>query len=342
MPSLRNFLAAAWLAASANAGVISTSDSMIGAGVNDAMIGDGASVLFRRAAVATPFPITTAQQNSFTPMIHFASAAYCFPNTTVPWTCGPDCQGSAPSFVGVASGGDGGAIQYWYVGWDPRQLNPAGLGGGKGTIIVGHQGTDTRQALAVATDINIALTNLDSKLFPGTPFGVLVHSGFRDQQAKTAAPILAAVKQAMSRFGSNSVVVTGHSLGAALALLDGLYLTVQLPNTVVGTVDFASPRVGNSYFANYIDARMKLVQHVGNKQDPVPVSPPMSVGYHNPSGEFHIVNNGTWFNCPGQDNPSTLCSTGAVPTVFQANTDDHDGPYNGVNMGFQCVPDPYA
>lgn len=35
----------------------------------------------------------------------------------------------------------------------------------------------------------------------------------------------------------------------------------------------------------------------------------------------------------GQDNPSTLCIVGDVPTIFQGNETNHDGPYDGVTMG---------
>lgn len=35
----------------------------------------------------------------------------------------------------------------------------------------------------------------------------------------------------------------------------------------------------------------------------------------------------------GQDNPSTQCSTGDVPNLAAGNLNDHDGPYDGVEMG---------
>ena len=35
----------------------------------------------------------------------------------------------------------------------------------------------------------------------------------------------------------------------------------------------------------------------------------------------------------GQDNPSDLCIVGDVPNIFESNESDHDGPYNGVEMG---------
>ena len=35
----------------------------------------------------------------------------------------------------------------------------------------------------------------------------------------------------------------------------------------------------------------------------------------------------------GQDNTSSLCTTGNVTSIFVGVPDDHDGPYDGVPMG---------
>jgi len=59
----------------------------------------------------------------------------------------------------------------------------------------------------------------------------------------------------------------------------------------------------------------------------------MFMGFHHPSGEVHIEDSNAWDNCPGQDNPDKLCSTGDVPNILEGNTADHHGPYNGVTMG---------
>ncbi len=73
--------------------------------------------------------------------------------------------------------------------------------------------------------------------------------------------------------------------------------------------------------------------HINNEEDPVPILPPMLWGFHHPAGEVHIQDSGAWDACPGQDNPSTLCIVGDVPTILEGNTSDHDGPYDGVTMG---------
>ncbi|KIL69048.1 hypothetical protein M378DRAFT_118906 [Amanita muscaria Koide BX008] len=264
--------------------------------------------------------LSTSQINFFTPYTHFASAAYCQPSTTTSWTCGANCQAN-PDFIPVDSGGDGASVQFWYVGYLPSLS----------TVIVAHQGTDTSQIEADATDANAFLENLDSNLFPGVPSSVEVHSGFADEQAKTATRILSAVQKTMSTYSASSVTVVGHSLGAAIALLDGVYLKIHL-SVPIGIIGYGLPRVGNQAFANYVDANLSLT-HINNKKDPVPIMPGRFLGYHHPSGEVHITETSTWESCSGQDNPSTSCIVGDVPNIFEGYEPDHDGPYNGITMG---------
>lgn len=118
---------------------------------------------------------------------------------------------------------------------------------------------------------------------------------------RTASAILAAVNDTLSTQGLSSVTVVGHSLGGALALLDGVYLSLQLPeNTAVKVVSYGMPRVGNQAFADFVDSQLSgLVTHVNNEEDPVPTVPGMSLGYHHPSGEIHIQDSVTWNVCPG-------------------------------------------
>jgi len=151
----------------------------------------------------------------------------------------------------------------------------------------------------------------------------------------TAQPILAAVLALLDQHKASSVVVTGHSLGGALALLESVYLPLHLPTgTRVSTITYGMPRVGNAAFANYVDATHNInLTHVNNKEDPIPTVPGMFLDYAHPSGEVHIQDSGSWVACPGQDNPSNLCSVGDVPTVLQSNILDHPGPYDdGINM----------
>lgn len=160
---------------------------------------------------------------------------------------------------------------------------------------------------------------------------------------RTAPNILAAVLTLLTRHNTSSVVVIGHSLGAALALLDSVYLQLHLPaGTRVRMVGYGMPRVGNPTFADYVDAMHNAdsvtvtVTHVNNKRDPIAIVPGQFLGFAHPAGEVHIQGHSgnSWVSCPGHDNPSQLCSVGEVPNVIQSNILDHLGPYDdGIFMG---------
>ncbi|KAF8270695.1 lipase [Lactarius quietus] len=267
--------------------------------------------------------LSQAQIEAFKPYSFYAAAAYCNPSETLSWSCGAYCTGN-PTFKPSASGGDGSDVQFWYVGWDPTLES----------VVVAHQGT--ANIVADLTDADFFLTNLDSTLFPGLSSSIQVHNGFAAEQAKTAQAILAAVNGQLSQHAASSVTVVGHSLGAALALLDAVYLPLHLPEgTSVRMVGYGLPRVGNGAFADYVDASGVLtVTHVNNREDPVPILPGRFLGFVHPSGEVHVQDSGAWDACPGQDNPSTLCIVGDVPNVFDGNISNHLGPYDdGISMG---------
>ena len=99
--------------------------------------------------------------------------------------------------------------------------------------------------------------------------------------------------------GASFVTVVGHSLGAALALLDGLYLSLNLPNTEVRVIGYGMPRVGNQAFANWVDEHLHLT-HINNQEDLIPILPGNFLGFHHASGEVHITDSGTWKSFPGK------------------------------------------
>ncbi|OBZ72588.1 Lipase [Grifola frondosa] len=289
----------------------------------------GAIILAALSVVrAIPTPVVKARQaitalsqtqiSSFKPYTHYASTAYCQPAATLAWNCGVNCQAN-PAFKPVASGGDGDVTQFWFVGFDPTLDE----------VIVSHQGTDTSQIIPVLTDADIIMTPLESTLFPGISSSIEVHSGFAGSQSRSAPNVLSAVKTALSEFKATKVTVTGHSLGAALGLLDAVFLPLHLPGVTVRFIGYGLPRVGNQAFANYVDAQQTSVTHVNNKEDIVPILPGRFLGFHHPSGEVHIEDSGEWASCPGQDNTSNQCIVGDVPNIFEGDEANHDGPYDG-------------
>ncbi|KAJ7089807.1 lipase [Mycena belliarum] len=264
--------------------------------------------------------ISADQVAAYRPYTFFASTGYCPPTYTLAWSCGVNCLAN-PDFKPLAAGGDGEFIQYWFVGYSPSLKR----------VIVSHEGTrlgamydihDSR-SVSMLTDVSIAQMALNSALFPDISPGIRVHSGFADEQLKTASSILAAVQTALEKYNASG----------AIALLDSVYLPLHLPAFVkVNTVAYGLPRVGNQAFADYVDAHLSLI-HINNQKDIVPIIPssiPFFVNYRQPAGEIHIQASGEWDSCPGQENESDLCSAGDVPNIFSGSIANHDGPYAGV------------
>ncbi|KAI0032567.1 alpha/beta-hydrolase [Vararia minispora EC-137] len=272
-------------------------------------------------AVAT---MSAPQLNAYTPYTQFARAAYCDSSTLKDWSCGKACEAN-PDFQVNTAGGNGNSIQNYFVGYWPS----------KNTVVVAHEGTDPTAFESVLTDVKLLQRSLDSTLFPGAPSSVTVHDGFANEHALTATAILAAVKNLLSSHSSAGVVVIGHSLGGALAELDALYLTLNLPSgTKISGVTYGTPRVGNAAWSTYFDSQVTNFTRVNNRDDFIPILPGRSLGYEHVAQEVHILGTDSAIVCPGaEDTTDAQCTTSAVPNIFEGNILDHLGPYQGVWIG---------
>ncbi|KAL4069869.1 Alpha/Beta hydrolase protein [Scleroderma yunnanense] len=266
--------------------------------------------------------MSSSQLTALAPYTEFARAAYCSPSIVQGWNCGEACS-AVPGFQVTLTGGDGNAVQYYYVGYWPSQ----------NTVVVAHQGTDPTQFYADLTNMDLPLTSPSSTLFPGIDSSVKVHSGFANEHAKTALIILDEVKRLLTLYNASKVTVVGHSLGGALAELDCVFLSLNLPSgTSIKGVTYGKPRVGNPAWAALFDSQISDYQRITNMRDPIPIFPLRSVGYSQVHGEVHIVHPDDAVECPGDDDTTdsqcTIQSVGLLPNIL-----DHLGPYQGIYVG---------
>ncbi|EIM81619.1 alpha/beta-hydrolase [Stereum hirsutum FP-91666 SS1] len=268
--------------------------------------------------------LTSSQLSAFTPFTQFARAAYCDPSVITGWTCGEACT-ALPGFEPTLTGGDGDAVQFYFVGYWPSES----------TVVVAHQGTDPTQFESDLTDVNFSLDTLDSTLFPGVSSDVEVHNGFAAEHAKTAATILTEVKSLMSEHSATKVTLVGHSLGGALAELDALFLSLNLPTgTTIKGVTYGTPRVGNPAFVTFFDSKVSDFTRVNNELDLIPTLPGRFLGFEHPATEVHIVSAGDAVSCAGDDDGTdSQCTDLQVPNIFVGNIIDHLGPYEGIYIG---------
>ncbi|KAI8367850.1 lipase [Choanephora cucurbitarum] len=127
------------------------------------------------------------------------------------------------------------------------------------------------------------MTNFNYRLtsFSGVP-GAKVHSGFYNALKDSSKTYLPVVKSLLSSNPQYKIVVTGHSLGGALALLAGVDLLASESNITSDNlmiVTYGGPRVGNRKFAEFVEKSNVPVLRSVNQLDPIPQAPPRVSGF---------------------------------------------------------------
>jgi len=264
--------------------------------------------------------------NDFLRPALFTAMAYCPTANVLAQNCGPFCD-SLKGIEILTAGGDNGDIPDFYVAFDPTTS----------AVVVAHQGTDPENFYSDVNDIEFALVDVNSTNFPKAPSGVQVHDGFQATFERTSDTVLSTVTAALQSKNTNKLTVVGHSLGAAIAVMDAVHLRQVLPSSVqMTTTVFGLPRSGNQDWANFVDAQLgTTLTHITNKNDPVPTVPPQFLDFQHPSGEVHINTDNSVISCPGQENEN--CSDD--DNILDVSIPDHLGPYFGtITMSSSACP----
>ncbi|KAK6130457.1 hypothetical protein DH2020_035795 [Rehmannia glutinosa] len=111
--------------------------------------------------------------------------------------------------------------------------------------------------------------------YPGVD-GAMVHHGFYTAYHNTSLRpgVLNAVQKAKEIYGNIKIIVTGHSMGGAMAAFCGLDLRLSLGEKNVQVMTFGQPRIGNAAFASYFNQIVPDTIRVTNDHDIVPHLPP--------------------------------------------------------------------
>ncbi|CAI0466678.1 unnamed protein product [Linum tenue] len=134
--------------------------------------------------------------------------------------------------------------------------------------------------------------------YPGMP-DAMVHHGFYSAYHNTTirSGILNAIKKAKQYYGKLDIMLTGHSMGGAIAAFCALDLVVNCEAENVQLMTFGQPRVGNAVFATYYKELVPNAIRVVNERDIVPHLPPYysifpTKTYHHFSREVWLYNLG--------------------------------------------------
>ncbi|KAG8927671.1 hypothetical protein FRC02_007947 [Tulasnella sp. 418] len=239
-------------------------------------------------------PVNTLSGTSVSelrPYTEMARIAYCPKETIESWTCGEACQ-TVADFKLYTVGGDGKGTPVFFVGYHPAL----------DSVVVAHEGTDPKQLESLLVDANIVFDPLNTTLYPGINPSIKAHDGFTNAHDRSALQILQAVQRGMVENKTKNVALVGHSLGGALALLNGVYLQLNLPpSTVFKIVTFGQPRVGNQEFADYVDRKFgRSYTRITNSRDLVPIIPGIFLGFHHTAtnSEIHFdKSTNNWTAC---------------------------------------------
>ncbi|XP_010241579.1 PREDICTED: feruloyl esterase A-like isoform X2 [Nelumbo nucifera] len=139
-------------------------------------------------------------------------------------------------------------------------------------IVIAFRGTQERSIQNWIEDL--FWKQLDLK-YPGTPDAMVHHGFYSAYHNTTIRPgVLHAVKRAKNFFGDLDIMVTGHSMGGAMASFCALDLVVNYGTHNVQVMTFGQPRTGNAAFVSYFKKHVPNTIRVTHGHDIVPHLPP--------------------------------------------------------------------
>ena len=209
--------------------------------------------------------------------LSFSKAAYCqIKDITTKWDCGPACDYNA-GFQLEGAYAIKGIDSQGYAGYDPMSNR----------IVAAFRGSFNLQNWI--SDFTFAKVNYTSH----PDCGCEVHKGFYAEWNSMAKDILKGVSVLHQRHPSADVLVTGHSLGAAVSILAALDVAKFITPKVT-LYNFGEPRVGDAAFAKYTTTVLPGGKQfrLTHKQDPVPHIPLIKWGFLHAPHEVWYDNDG--------------------------------------------------
>lgn len=248
-------------------------------------------------------------------MVHLAGAAYCSASQVKGWSCGEHCS--------LVSGLQ--MITYiekklevlaGFVAYDSTQ----------DAIIVSFRGT-------VSTSIIDWINNLEfTKSNPFSQYpNAGVHHGFNDAWEHMKSDVVKAIDSIRGTHSTTNVQITGHSLGAAIAINAALDLKLNY-GLDTSVVDFGRPRAGDHGFAQALASEGISVFRVTHHNDVVPHAPQKVLGFYHSSQEvFYAGSGASNYKLCDSSGEDSSCSNSCSPLSCTSISDHLK--YMGFAMG---------
>ncbi|KAJ0232982.1 Phospholipase A1-Ibeta2 [Hirschfeldia incana] len=230
-------------------------------------------------------------------------------------------------------------VGYVAVCDDPREIRRMG----RREIVIALRGTAT--LLEWSENFRPNLVSMpEPKPDPSDPTRPKVECGFNSlyttgsQHAPSLADSLVGeISRLVDLYAGEelSISVTGHSLGAAIALLAADDIAERVPHAPpVSVFSFGGPRVGNREFADRLDSKGVKVLRVVNSQDVVTKVPGIFADNDNKNKQGQNRNNGGIMEMVERNNPWAYSHVGA-----ELRVDMKMSPYLKPNADVACCHD---
>lgn len=276
----------------------------------------GASLLVAAAALAM---VVGAKAESYNKtfaleMAYMAAAAYCSEQAVLDWSC--EACGSTRTFnttmyLYSSDKNTAGFVGY-FLDMEPK------------TAVVSFRGTLPSSLKDWIDDLDFIKT--DYALCDGCE----VHKGFWESYTSLRATTL----EALDRLKPERVFVTGHSLGAAMAVFAAVDLKYKGYN-VAAEYTFGQPRVGDSTFSTAYDTGglgPDVSYRVVHWRDIVPHLPPEIAGFHHDATEVWYQSDNVQYQVCNGSGEDPNCSDSLD---FPDSIDDHLN-YMGIPISRDC------
>ncbi|MQL96699.1 hypothetical protein Taro_029381 [Colocasia esculenta] len=195
-------------------------------------------------------------------LVEYASAVYMSDLTELfTWTCSR-CTDKTEGFEIIELIVDVQNCLQAFVGVDSN-LN---------SIVIAFRGTQEHSIQNWVEDLFWKQLDLN---YPEVSDAMVHHGFYSAYHNTTMRPgILNAVNMAKKFYGDIGIIVTGHSMGGAMASFCALDLAVNQCEDNVQLMTFGQPRIGNAAFASYFSKNVPKTVRVINEHDMVPHLPP--------------------------------------------------------------------
>ncbi|KAK4449189.1 Alpha/Beta hydrolase protein [Podospora aff. communis PSN243] len=222
--------------------------------------------------VVTRADVTEAQFKNFQLFAQYSAAAFC--NNENPAGQKVQCGGNWCPTVEAANV----TTHSTFIGAFTDARGLIALDHTNKFIVVSYRGTVS--ARNWITDL----------VFPQIPcdltLGCLVHTGFLAAWGELRSRSIDGLRSAVAAYPKYQVVITGHSLGGAVATIAAGYL--RKAGFKADLYTYGSPRVGNSVFVKYVTNQAGAEYRVTHETDPISRLPPIIFNFRHTSPEYWL------------------------------------------------------